>query len=452
MVPIISNERQAREAANAITGLDEALSSEVIFSSIAAGLPRENHDTYRRSLRAERDQLSRRLQAFEKAREGDLVSLKEQAGSDLGSQLIIARIAKGYTHKQLARKLGLQEQAIQRYEAERYRTISLSGFQRVAAVLDLKLTTQQNRGVGNDWGLPFEVDHSTASKVLKHARAANWIGKDSDGPEEALDAFRQGISDHLLKHGKPSLLRTGLGVHDVASDLAVVAWKAQVSREGERRIKELGSKFRVTNIAWLAELAQMSSDESFLSAVSGYLAQHGIILIYEPAVPGTKLDGASFLLDGAPVVGLTLRKDTIDGFWFTLFHELAHVVLHYWTGLQDGFFDDLDQGSLENVEQEANGFAGAYLIPNELWIKSPARIAKDPEPIQNLAKQLGIHPAIVFGRIRMERNNYRIFADRIGQGKVRKALLRISEVKMNDVTTPSYAPALRMKTGELAGL
>ena len=54
-------------------------------------------------------------------------------------------------------------------------------------------------------------------------------------------------------------------------------------------------------------------------------------------------------------------------------------------------------------------------------MRSPARIAKSPEPLERLAAQLGIAPAIVFGRVRMERKNYTIFANKLGAGKVRKS-------------------------------
>jgi len=57
-----------------------------------------------------------------------------------------------------------------------------------------------------------------------------------------------------------------------------------------------------------------------------------------------------------------------------------------------------------------------------VWKRSPARIAKTVAPIEALAKQLGIHPAIVFGRIRKERNDYAIFANKIGQGTVQRQL------------------------------
>src|SRR3712207_8673900 len=51
--------------------------------------------------------------------------LREQAGDDPGALLVFARVAQGLSQKELARRLGLKEQAIQRYEAERYRGISL---------------------------------------------------------------------------------------------------------------------------------------------------------------------------------------------------------------------------------------------------------------------------------------------------------------------------------------
>jgi HTH-type transcriptional regulator/antitoxin HigA len=150
------------------------------------------------------------------------------------------------------------------------------------------------------------------------------------------------------------------------------------------------------------------------------LKQHGIVLIAERNVPGMKVDGAAFLVDDIPVIGLTLLRDSIDNFWFTLIHEVAHVILHYRTGLAAGFFDDVEASDVDEMEDEANRFAANLLIPEEIWSRSPARIAKTADPIERFADQLGISPAIVFGRVRLERKNYALFADRIGRGKVRE--------------------------------
>jgi HTH-type transcriptional regulator/antitoxin HigA len=138
------------------------------------------------------------------------------------------------------------------------------------------------------------------------------------------------------------------------------------------------------------------------------------------------VDGAAFLVDDVPVIGMTLRRDSIDNFWFTLLHEVAHIVLHYRTGLLSGFFDDVTLPDIDEFEREADRFAQNLLIPDEIWTRSPARIARKAESIEKFAAMLGIHPAIVFGRIQMERDDYSIFADRIGRGTVRKQLLAAS--------------------------
>ena len=54
------------------------------------------------------------------------------------------------------------------------------------------------------------------------------------------------------------------------------------------------------------------------------LASKGVTLIIERHLPGTYLDGAAMLAEnGNPVIGLTLRHDRLDNFWFVLFHELS---------------------------------------------------------------------------------------------------------------------------------
>src|SRR5262249_49231269 len=135
---------------------------------------------------------------------------------------------------------------------------------------------------------------------------------------------------------------------------------------------------------------------------------------------GMNVDGAAFLVGDVPVIGVTLLRDTVDNFWFTLLHELAHIILHYRTGLATGFFDDFQSATVDELEDEANVFAANLLVPEEIWRRSPARISKTAGPIEALANQLGINPAIVFGRIRMERGDYTIFSNRIGQGSVRR--------------------------------
>jgi HTH-type transcriptional regulator/antitoxin HigA len=420
---IITNDRQEREAAVTIDQITHALSSEQVLKSIVEGLPREVIDGVRRSLSSELRELADIQKAYKDAQAGDFGGLKARAGKDPGSQLIVARVIKGWSQKELARRLFLPEQQVQRYEAERYRSISLGNLIRVARTLGVRLNADLPSSPEDPWLPTYEMSSTELQRVLKHAREHGWLDKADQSDDSGISQLRRTVAEHVGEYGTPSLLRTGLNVEDRSKDWVLLAWKAQVTRQALKTIHKKRVKYRPLDVSWLKDLVRLSALEDGPSQVPDLLAEHGIVLVAEPQIVGMKVDGAAFLVDDTPVIGLTLQRDSLDNFWFTLLHEVAHVILHYRTGLASGFFDDVDNPEVDEFEEEADKFAGNMLIPEELWARSPARIAKTAEPIERLARQLEIAPAIIFGRIRMERKNYAIFSDRIGRGKVRKQLL-----------------------------
>jgi HTH-type transcriptional regulator / antitoxin HigA len=420
---LISNDRQARDAGLTIAELDRALSSDQALRSIVEGLPREVVGGVQRSLTTERRELASLLEAYERAKTGDFSVLRERAGNDPGALLIVARITKGLSQKDLARKLGLREQAIQRWESEKYRSISLSNYQKVASVLGVTWSIDISTPLKEKWGLSIETPRSEVAKVLRHARDNKWLEIDHPSDENAIAALVRYVGDHVIRYGTPSLLRTGMNVVDHSQDWSLLAWKAQVTRRAERIIQTQRPQYRPINVSWLVDLVRLSALSDGPRRARELLEENGIVLVAEPHVPGMSVDGAAFLVDEVPVIGLTLLRDTLDNFWFTLLHEVGHIVLHYRTGLSSGFFDDVTSSEIDEIEEEANAFASNLLIPEEVWERSPARISKSPEPMEKLAAQLGISAAIIFGRVRMERQNYTLFSNKIGRGTVRGQLL-----------------------------
>ncbi|MDN4574822.1 DNA-binding protein [Pandoraea cepalis] len=418
---LITNDRHAREVRGLIDEMSHATSSEQVLRSVVSGLPPEVMAGVQRALTLERVELTAMLDAYLEAKRGNLSLLKARAKNDLGEMLIVARIAKGWSQKDLARQIGLREQAVQRYEADRYRSISLAGFVRVARTLGLNLSADICPNATAPWmSLPsLDVSAEQAQKVLKHARENGWL-ENTDSDENALSQLVRYVAEHVGNHGKPSLFRTGLVVEHHADDWSLLCWKAQVTRQAKAIIDSRRVKYRPLDMAWLKDLPGLSAIDTGPLLARDMLLSHGIIVVIERHVPGMKVDGAAFLVDDIPVVGLTLRRDALDNFWFTLLHEVAHVILHYRTGLAAGFFDNIENREVDEMEAEADQFAGSLLIPQELWLRSPARIAKTADTIERFAQRLGISPAVVFGRIRMERQNYAIFSDKIGSGQVRK--------------------------------
>jgi HTH-type transcriptional regulator/antitoxin HigA len=186
-------------------------------------------------------------------------------------------------------------------------------------------------------------------------------------------------------------------------------------RRGVWRPETLNEKF-------LSYVAQLSWSEKGPRVAQEFLAQKGIALIVLPVLPKTKLDGAAMLdQDGAPIVGMTLRFDRLDSFWFTLIHELAHAWKHLDENdiaiTDESVEDERDDNS---KEAEANRLARDAFIPRALWKRSEAFLHPSFETIHALADKLHISPAIVAGRLRREKMGYGAFGKLVGNRQVRR--------------------------------
>ena len=176
----------------------------------------------------------------------------------------------------------------------------------------------------------------------------------------------------------------------------------------------------------LQELAGLSPAEDGPAQARDFLREHGIALEVVEHLPRAHLDGTALRLsDGHPVIGLTLRDDRIDNFWFTLLHELAHVGLHLDGGEHGTFIDDFALPSrpgdgYHDREAEADAWAQEALIPHAEWEASGLIEAPTGMAVIGLAHRIGVHPAIVAGRVRHETGNYRLLSHFVGSGQVRK--------------------------------
>jgi len=177
---------------------------------------------------------------------------------------------------------------------------------------------------------------------------------------------------------------------------------------------------------FLRQVAKLSWSENGPLLAKEFLEKHGIHLIILEHLPKTHLDGAALkLADGTPVIGLTLRYDRIDNFWFCLLHELAHVGRHFDDSSDVGFVDDLTlrdtAGTRRDVrEEEADEWAEEACIPRQIWENSEVRYHASPMAVISLASALQIHPAIVAGKVRHQFRNYRLLSHFVGTGEVRK--------------------------------
>jgi HTH-type transcriptional regulator / antitoxin HigA len=226
--------------------------------------------------------------------------------------------------------------------------------------------------------------------------------------------------------GSPLLARRGLrgDAVTVKSRYGVIAWKARVidlARKIRRERNIPAYRFEALDSTFLAQVAKLSWHPNGIRLACELIEGIGVPVVIEPRLAGTHLDGAAILdVDGSPVIGLTLRIDRIDYFWFTLLHELAHVMKHL-SSPGDAFLDRLeDREATEVLEVEANKIARDTLIPRATWRRSEVAVAPTRQRILSLARELSVHPAIVAGRVRRETGNYRVFTDLVGWHEVRR--------------------------------
>lgn len=241
-----------------------------------------------------------------------------------------------------------------------------------------------------------------------------------DSPTNMLQQFFSTIApNHLV----PALHRQSSYRSSMSSDeQALAAWKARVLQKA--RAVKLPAIYQENSVTddFMKKIAKLSIYEDGPLQARKALADIGVVLIIESHLPGTRLDGAALKLDsGTPVVGLTLRHNRIDNFWFTLLHELAHVSLHLDKSNQD-FIDELDSvkgEKISKIEQEADSLAGEVLVPKEKWLVSPARILPNVLAAQNLAHELEVDISIIAGKIRHEHGNWGYLNQLVSERKVR---------------------------------
>ena len=179
----------------------------------------------------------------------------------------------------------------------------------------------------------------------------------------------------------------------------------------------------------LAKLSKLSAHEDGPKRAKDALSSLGVHLVCISHLPKTYLDGAALrsVDGGAPIVALTLRYDRIDNFWFSLLHELAHVGRHF-NGAVEAFVDDFSLREAPSRrhedprENEADEWAEEALISRELWATGGLTSHASYSGIIAFSQRIGVHPAIVAGRVRHQTRNFRAFAPLLGRGEVRKQL------------------------------
>ena len=364
-------------------------------------------------------------------------------GSEESDQLsILSTLIESYENTNFPSDLPDAISAIKfRMEQQDLRPVDLVPFigsaSRVSEVLAGKrpLTVDMIRALEDGLGIPAQallkkpvlkeetVFEKWDKKLYKLMQGRGYFKSASDDNQvSTLESFFASASQPLQLN---ALLRQSSYRSSPTTDpYALVAWSRKVLNEANKIAVPNKYAPGTVDISFLQGLAKLSTEDDGPIKASEYLLAHGIIMIIEPPLPKTRLDGAAMLNDGeTPVIGLTLRMDRLDNFWFTLMHELAHVALHYDSHEIEFFYDELDTVKgivIDDREKSADELAGEALVPSSKWEVSPARIIPSALAASSLANELGVHIAIVAGKMRYEGNKWTSLNKVVGNARVRQ--------------------------------
>ena len=263
-----------------------------------------------------------------------------------------------------------------------------------------------------------EADFDEADVPLDVLERRGWIEAGITAKQLMHRLLAPATSPVLLRHTQV------FGGGTRTNQVRIQLWLARVREIADAR-DYLRGRFRKEHLSFesLRYLSRLSWMPDGPRLAVQFLAERGIALIIEPHLSPTRLDGAAMIgRSGAPVIGLTVREDRLDNFWFTLLHELVHAWKHLDQENHRAIVDENIEKPAKDpsdIEREANESAAEILIENSTWRRSHAHLSPSVQSIQEFAARMQVSPAVVAGRIRYERGNYTLFSKLVGYRTVR---------------------------------
>lgn len=185
-----------------------------------------------------------------------------------------------------------------------------------------------------------------------------------------------------------------------ASQYALAAWLRQ--GEIEARGIDVAAFDKAALRAAIPALRVLTREapEQFVSEIARVLASGGVAFVILPHLPKTYAHGAVFWLGERAVLQLSIRGSYADIFWFSLFHELGHLLRHGKRTILEG--QDEEDDEYRRMEGEADEFARHALIPAGAYAQFLRAGEFTAEGLGAFAEEQGVAVGIVVGRLQRE--------------------------------------------------
>lgn len=243
----------------------------------------------------------------------------------------------------------------------------------------------------------MDVDKEIARKMPYNEMVKyGWVpvAKKIEEKVVNLRKFFGVVSLVLLKDMRLSRIACRRLAETEKSNYALMAWAQQAKIEAHD-IKTSLIDLKTLEKR-LPEIRSMTTldPEVFCDQLEKLFADCGIAIVFLPHMDGSFLHGATFIDGKKIVIGLTVRGKDADKFWFSLFHELGHIVL--------GHVNNVD-GTTEDDEKAADQFAQEILIPTADFDVFVSQNDFSRSSIRDFAERENIQSGIVVVRLQKEK-------------------------------------------------
>jgi HTH-type transcriptional regulator / antitoxin HigA len=195
--------------------------------------------------------------------------------------------------------------------------------------------------------------------------------------------------------------------HNNVDDLATATWLRLAELQvQEHPVQDFDIQKLRKLIPLLLEVTHLDDDEGFRQA-RRLLATCGVALSFVPDIQGCRASGATkWLPSGRPLIVITDRYKKSDSMWFSLFHELGHVVLHPKRITIISLPADGDDA--EGYEEQANDYAACLVVPPEFLPELDSTRTK--AGVEAFAERVTAHVSLVAGQWAHRADDYRTVA------------------------------------------
>lgn len=229
----------------------------------------------------------------------------------------------------------------------------------------------------------------------------------------------------------PQLCHSAKKTHAMAETTPLqLAWLFRVRAMASQQVVPAYSKAKLAAALDRLKMLVLSPEEA--RQVPRILAEAGVRLVFVEPLAGSKIDGACFWLDGdKPVIGMALRYDRIDNFWFVLRHEIEHLLQEDGRADDEAVIDsDLGESKedLPESERRANAAGADFCVPTAELENFIARVQPyfSEEKVLRFAQRINVHPGLVVGQLQRRLNRHDFL--RKHQVKVRAHVLPSADV------------------------